>query len=252
MMVKWGNFNIEEFAKVEKKILVLIVMVVFIMAVGTVTFVTLEHQTFGEAIYNTFSSAVGHGFEYQDRLTVIITAFIMIMEWACLWITFDTVVSFISEGKVREVLGGMKMKKKVDGMKEHCILCGYGRVGSEIARNLHASKKDLVVLEKDARMAKDALAKGYLVMEGDVLSEDTLKSAGVQRARTLIAAMGSDADNVFVTLTAKELNPHIKVVARAERMESVKKLKQAGAAEVIMPSAIGGKAMADAILHSAK
>ena len=251
-MVKWGNFNVEEFLKLEKKILVLVVMVVFILIIGTVTFVVLEHQSFGEAIYNTFASAVGHGFEYQSRLTVIIAVFIMIMEWACLWIAFETIVSFISEGKVREVLGGMKMKKKIDGMRDHCILCGYGRVGAEIARNLHANRKELVVLEKDARMAKEALAKGYLVMEGDVLSEDTLKSAGVERARTLIAAMGSDADNVFVTLTAKELNPHIKVVARAERMESVKKLKQAGASEVIMPSAIGGKAMADAILYGSK
>jgi len=251
-MVKWGNFNVEEFLKLEKKILVLVVMVVFILIIGTVTFVVLEHQSFGEAIYNTFASAVGHGFEYQSRLTVIIAVFIMIMEWACLWTAFDIVVSFISEGKVREVLGGMKMKKKIDGMRDHCILCGYGRVGAEIARNLHANKKELVVLEKDARMAKEALGKGYLVMEGDVLSEDTLKSAGVERARTLIAAMGSDADNVFVTLTAKELNPHIRVVARAERMESVKKLKQAGASEVIMPSAIGGKAMADVILYGSK
>lgn len=251
-MVKWGNFNVEEFLKLEKKILVLVMMVVFILIIGTVTFVVLEHQSFGEAIYNTFASAVGHGFEYQSRLTVIIAVFIMIMEWACLWIAFETIVSFISEGKVREVLGGMKMKKKIDGMRDHCILCGYGRVGAEIARNLHANRKELVVLEKDARMAKEALGKGYLVMEGDVLSEDTLKSAGVERARTLIAAMGSDADNVFVTLTAKELNPHIKVVARAERMESVKKLKQAGASEVIMPSAIGGKAMADAILYGSK
>jgi len=251
-MVKWGNFNVEEFLKLEKKILVLVVMVVFILIIGTVTFVVLEHQSFSEAIYNTFASAVGHGFEYQNRLTIIIAALIMIIEWACLWTAFDIVVSFISEGKVREVLGGMKMKKKIDGMRDHCILCGYGRVGAEIARNLHANRKELVVLEKDARMAKDALAKGYLVMEGDVLSEDTLKSAGVQRAKTLIAAMGSDADNVFLTLTAKELNPNIKVVARAERMESVKKLKQAGASEVVMPSAIGGKAMADAILHGSK
>ena len=251
-MVKWGNFNVEEFLKLEKKILVLVMMVAFILIIGTVTFVVLEHQSFGEAIYNTFASAVGHGFEYQSRLTVIIAVFIMIMEWACLWIAFETVVLFISEGKVKEVLGGMKMKKKIDGMRDHCILCGYGRVGAEIARNLHANRKELVVLEKDARMAKEALGKGYLVMEGDVLSEDTLKSAGVERARTLIAAMGSDADNVFVTLTAKELNPHIKVVARAERMESVKKLKQAGASEVIMPSAIGGKAMADAILYGSK
>ena len=251
MMVKWGNFNIEEFVKVEKKIFVLIVMVVFILIIGTATFTVIEHQSLGRAVYSTLASAVGQGFGYSEP-TVIISAFIMILEWACLWIGFDTVVSFISEGKVREVLGGMKMKKKIDGMREHCILCGYGRVGSEIARNLHASKREMVVLEKDARMAKDALAKGYLVMEGDVLSEDMLKSAGVERARTLIAAMGSDADNVFLTLTAKELNPQIRVVARAERMESVKKLKQAGAAEVIMPSAIGGKAMADAILHSAK
>ena len=249
MMAKWGSFNIEDLVRVEKKILVLVAMVIFIMLLGTATFILLENQTPGEALYSTFSSAVGHGFEYQNRMTVIITAFMMVMEWACLWIAFDTVVSFISEGKVKEIVGGMKMKKKVDGMSEHCILCGYGRVGSEIARALHASKKDLVILEKDSHMAREALNKGYMVMEGDVLSEETLKSAGIQRAKTLIAAMGSDADNVFVALTAKELNPHIRIIARAERTESVKKLKQAGASEVVMPSAIGGKAMADAVIR---
>jgi len=252
MMIKWGNLNFEDFLKIEKKILVLLAMIALILIIGTITFTVLEHQPFGEAVYSTFAAAVGHGFEYQSKLTVIVTVFIMVMEWACLWIAFESVVSFISEGKVREVLGGMKMRKKINGMKEHCILCGYGRVGAEIAKNLHANRKDLVILEKDARMAREALAKGHLVMEGDVLSEDTLKSAGVERAKTLIAALGSDADNVFVTLTAKELNPHIKVIARAERAESVKKLKQAGASEVVMPSAIGGRAMADAVLHGSK
>lgn len=249
-MPKWGGFNIDDLVKAEKKVLVLVSMVVLVVIIGTLTFTYLEGQPLDDALYNTFATAVGHGFEYDNKWTKIITVFIMIMEWACLWTVFDIAVSFISEGKVHEVLGGMKMKKKIERMNNHCILCGYGRVGSEIARALHANKKDLVILERDSRMAREALNKGYMVMEGDVLSEDMLKSAGVGRAKTLIAAMGSDADNVFVALTAKELNPHIRIVARAERTESVKKLKQAGASEVVMPSAIGGKAMADAVIRS--
>jgi len=250
MMVKWGNYNIEDFLKVEKKIGVLIVMVIFIVLLGTLTFAVLEGQSLETAMLNTLANTVGYGIQSaKSPVTMVIAGVIMVLEWACLWIGFDTLLSFITEGKVKEMLGGVKMKKRVDKMTDHCILCGYGRVGSEIARTLHANKKDLVILERDSRLAREALNKGYMVMEGDVLSEDTLKSAGVARAKTLIAAMGSDADNVFVTLTAKELNPHIRIVARAERNESVKKLKQAGASEVVMPSAIGGKAMADAVIR---
>jgi len=248
MMIK--TRGLDELIKIEKKIVVLIMMLLFIFALGTVTFVVLEHQSLGEAIYSTVASAIGHGFIFQSRLTMFITFIIMIVEWLFLWTLFDIAVEFISEGKVREIVGGMKMKKRIDTLKNHCVLCGFGRVGSEIARNVHACKKDLVVVEKDAHAARSALSKGYMVVEGDVLNEETLRAAGVDKAKVLITAMGSDADNVFVTLTAKEINPRIKVVARAEREESVRKLKQAGATEVVMPEVLGGKAMAEAVTKS--
>lgn len=252
-MVKWGNYNIEDLLKVEKKIAVLVLMVVFIIILGTLTFVVLEGQSWSEAIFNTLASAVGYGFHSTtSRLTVIIASIIMILEWACLWTGFDVLLGFVTEGKVKEMLGGVKMKKKIDKMANHCILCGYGRVGSEVAKRLHGQKSDLVVIERDSHNARIAMEKGYMVIQGDVLSEDTLRAAGVERAKTLIAAMGSDADNVFVTLTARGINPSLRVVARAEREESVKKLKQAGASEVVLPSVIGGKAMADTILQGSK
>jgi voltage-gated potassium channel len=244
-----GSFEVDGIKKVEKKIVFIMIMVVFIVVLGTATFMLLENQPFLEAVFYTLASAVGYGFQFSDRLTVIISAFIMIMEWACLWIGFDTLLDITSEGKVREIMGGMRMKKKINGLNRHCILCGYGRVGSAIAKDLKKYKSELVVIEKDSDRAKAALDRGYLVLQGDVLSEDTLKSAGAGKANILVASMGSDADNVFVTLTAKEINPKIKVIARAEREESMKKLKQAGATEVVMPSAIGGKAMAAVIMH---
>jgi len=250
-MLKWGDFNIEDFVKFEKKIVILILMIIFIIVLGVVTFSMLENLPLNEATYYTLTSAIGYGFTFKPE-TKLISAFIMIMEWACLWIGFETVVGFISEGRMREVIGGVRMRKRIDKMKEHCILCGFGRVGSEIAKTLHSQKRELVIVEKDPHTAREALNKGYLVLQGDVLSEETLKAAGMERARMLIAAMGSDADNVFITLTAKGINPKVKVVARAEREESIKKLKQAGATEVVMPSVIGGKAMANAVLYSAK
>jgi voltage-gated potassium channel len=249
-MVKWGNVNIEDYIKVEKKIVALIMMAVFIGVLGTINFVVLEHQEIMDAIYSTLASGVGHSLQSPHPITVMMGFLIMIMEWVFLWTLFDTAIEFISEGKMRELMGGIKMRKKIEGMKNHCIICGFGRVGSEIAKNLHSCKHELVIVERDPHEVKEALDRGYIVMEGDVLNEETLKSAGVERARVLVAAMGSDADNVFISLTARGLNPKIKIVARAEREESVKKLKQAGAAEVVMPSAIGGKAMANAVTRS--
>jgi len=251
-MVKWGNFNIEDFVKFEKKIAILILMIAFIIVLGIATFIVLENLPLDKAAYYTLTSAIGYGFTFKNDLTLVISSFIMIMEWACLWIGFETVVGFISEGRMREVIGGVRMRKRIDKMKEHCILCGFGRVGSEIAKTLHSQKRELVIVEKDPHIAREAMNKGYMVLQGDVLSEETLKAAGMDRARMLIAAMGSDADNVFLTLTARGINPKIKVIARAEREESIKKLKQAGATEVVMPSVIGGKAMANAVLYGAK
>ena len=249
-MVKWGSFNIEDYVRVEKKIVALVLMAVFIGVLGIVNFVVLEHQDIIDAAYSTLASGVGHSLQSPHPITVMVGFIIMIMEWVFLWTLFDTAVEFISEGKMKEMMGGMKMRKKVEHMKNHCIICGFGRVGSEIAKNLHSCKHELVIVEREPHAAREALNSGYMVIEGDVLNEDTLKAAGVERARVLVASMGSDADNVFITLTAKGINPKVKVIARAEREESVKKLRQAGAAEVVMPSAIGGKAMANAITRS--
>jgi voltage-gated potassium channel len=249
-MAKIGNLNIEDFKKVERKIGVLIFMFVSIIVLGTVAFVVLENESITTAVYSTVWSAIGHGFAYSNKLTELIAFLILIVEWATLWMSFDVIVEFISEGKVREMIGGLRMKKKIEGLKDHYILCGYGRVGEEIAKELRVQKKEVVIIDSDPASARNAVSKGFMVLEGDVLQEDAIKSAGIERARVLITAMRSPSDNVFVTLTAKQLNPHIKIIARADQRETLKKLKQAGATEVILPSVIGGKAMADAATKS--
>lgn len=235
----------------EKKLLCLLILLIVIGFIGFVAFVVLEGVSPEQALYLTATSAIGgHGFQFAHKTTIMLTAIIMILEWVSLWIFFETIVDAMTEGTLLDLITGGYVKRKVKCMKSHYILIGFGRVGAEVAKNLDNKKIQYVVVERDATVVKQLCDQGICAMEGDIQDEKTMEEAGVKNANVLIATLGSDADNVFVTLSAKRLNPKIRVIARAERQETVEKLKQAGAAEVIMPCAIGGKAIADAALKS--
>ena len=233
-----------------KKILLLLFFLVLVLVFGVFGYSFLESVSLETAFELTARSAIGlYGYKSTNSFTVLLTGLIMILEWACVWLAFETAVRAVVEGRVGEILGDRRMRKQVLKMNGHYVLCGYGRVGREVLKELLSKKKSVVVVERDARAIED-LSSSVPIVEGDLMLEETLNQAGVQKAGTLIAALGSDSDNVFLTLAAKQLNPKIRVIARAERQESVSKLKQAGASEVIMPSAIGGRALASVALKT--
>ncbi len=164
---------------------------------------------------------------------------------------FGTGVALLVEGKLGEVMEWRGMKRRIGQLKNHIVVCGAGRVGQQVVRRLHQEGIPFVVVEKDAQAARRLREEGFLVVEGDATLEETLREAGVPSARGLVAALPSDADNVFIVLTGKELNPRLVIVARANKEGSEGKLRRAGADRVVAPEAIGGRRMAASILKPA-
>lgn len=235
-----------------KKFIIIALMFVFLSLLAAFTYMAFEGFNFIQALYYAVTTAFGYEFfVLKSEWSVIVATIVLIGHWVFLWLLFELVVKFVVEGRFMEIMEGGHIKKTIHKMKDHFVICGAGRVGTEIARSLKASGQNFVIVDKDLHVVKQLHDKSLVVIQGDCLQEPTLKKAGIEKASTLIAAFGNDADNVFLTLTAKELNPNIRVIARAENPAAVGKLEQAGAEQVVLPSIIGGKAMADvALRHS--
>jgi len=140
------------------------------------------------------------------------------------------------------------MSREIERLKDHVIIVGYGRLGHTLADHLSAERCPFLVIDIDEDRTEIIQRDGYLALAGDAEDEDTLLNAGVQRARALAAVLPDDAMNVFITLTARNLNPSLKIIARGERRATHSKLLQAGASHVVMPAALSGHAMAEYIL----
>ncbi len=160
-------------------------------------------------------------------------------------------MAMLIEGRLSDLLGRHSMERKVAKLEHHILICGAGRVGSEVIHNLKQDQVPFVVIESDQIAIEELRERDLLIVEGDATDDEVLLEAGVLRARGLIASLPSDADNVFITLTAKELNPDIIVVARANRRDSESKLLRAGADRVVAPELLGGRRMAVSILRPA-
>lgn len=161
------------------------------------------------------------------------------------------VIRFITEGEIMKAIGELKKSKQVDGIAQHAIICGYGRIGQILAAELAAANFPFVVVDlDDARLAL-AEESGYLFVKGSATEEETLQRAHVERALVLATVLPQDTLNVFITLTARNLNRHLRIIARGEQPSTEKKLKQAGADEVVLPASIGGTRIAHSITRPA-
>jgi len=156
---------------------------------------------------------------------------------------------FLIEGELAAILGVRRMKGRIESLKDHYILCGYGRVGSEIAHEFRQRGMPFVIVESNPTAIEEAQAAGYLVVHGDATTDAALRDAGIERARGLLAASDSDSGNTFIVLTAKSLRPDLYVVARAGRVESEARMLRAGADRVFSPYIIAGRQMALAALQ---
>ena len=195
--------------------------------VGVAGYMTLAHMSFMDALYMTVITLTTVGFREVQPL--------------------DTA----GQGSVQQALGRRKVQRQIAHMSGHYIVCGFGRMGRIVCKELEAKPVPFVVVEKDPEMLRDLEAEHYPFLAGDATEDQVLIEAGIQRARGLVAALSKDADNVYVVLTARELGPELLIVARAEDERSERKLLHAGATRVVSPYTIGGHRMAHALLRPA-
>jgi len=162
--------------------------------------------------------------------------------------TIGTLVRMFIEGELSKTFGRIKVEKKIAELKDHYIICGYGRIGSLVCKELREHRKDFVVIENNPSAIERMELNKILYLPQDATVEEALIEAGIMRATGIVTAVGSDSDNVFITLTAKGLNPDIFILARASDEKDEIKLKRAGATRVVSPYLIGGKRMAQVLV----
>lgn len=181
----------------------------------------------------------------------LFTIFVIIGGTSGIAYVIGELIRVITEGEIMKAIGELKKSRQVDGISKHAIICGYGRIGQILAHSLSEEGYPFVVVDlDDARLAL-AESTGYLFVKGSATEEETLVRAGVERADVLATVLPQDTLNVFITLTARNLNRHLRIIARGEQPSTEKKLRQAGADEVVLPAAIGGLRIAHSITRPA-
>jgi len=234
-----------------KRIGLAFVALLITLIVGTVGLILTEHLDLAQAIYFTVETitTVGYGdIKVHSNAGHIFLVFLMLGGVGVMLYFTGLMMAFLIEGQLAGVYGRRKMNKKIERLQDHIIVCGAGRVGRQVLYRLRKEGAQCVVIEQEEDLANQFIQEGFLVIHSDATQDETLKKACIEKAKGLIAALPDDAANVFVTLTAKGLNPGIHVVARMDKLESEKKLLRAGADKVISPAILGGWRMAMSIL----
>lgn len=169
----------------------------------------------------------------------------------CTGVIFLTgaLVQFITLNQINTVLGLKRMNTQIDKLRHHVVICGFGRIGRMLALELEAGGTEFVIVERDDALAEEIRGHGYLCLHGDATDENALQLAGVMRARALATVLPNDAANVFITLSARSLNPSLEIIARGEAPSTESKLLQAGANKVVLPTHIGAERIAEMILY---
>jgi len=214
-----------------------------VLAVGTVGYLLFGFDLL-DAIYQTVITVSTVGFNSPRPLDAGSKAFTIVLILVGVGValyTFSLVLELLIEGHMRDLVRRRKMERDISRMSGHVIVCGWGRVGREVARSLVIAGRDVVVVDRDP----DRLGEvPYAVVHGDVTDDETLHQAGIDRAATLVAALDTDADNLYVTVAGKSMRPDIQIIARARNESSEPKLLRAGADRVVNPQQLGGDRMA--------
>ncbi len=232
-----------------KKLIPVLSLVVSIIAFGTAGYMVIEGWNFLDSIYMTITTITTVGFrEVHDlsRTGTVFTIVLIVGGVGTALYAFTAGARFILEGEIQKIFGRKKLEKKIKELKDHYIICGYGRIGKIIARELQEEGVKFVVIEKDPKNLDEK--EEALLLVGDATRDHTLKGAGIESARGLISVLPNDAENLFVVLSARVLSPNILIVSRAVEEGSEQKLLRAGANKVVSPYHIGGLRMAHTVL----
>jgi len=235
-----------------RHLIISVFLLAFIITIGTAGYITIEGWNIIDAVYMTVITltTVGYGEVHEVSKTGrVYTIFLIFLGAGFFVYAAGAVVQFMVEGRIRIILGRKRLDKKINRLKQHYIICGYGRIGRVLCNNLKTKTIDLVVIEKSQDLIPIMDEDKILYIWGDASDEANLVKAGINKANGLVAALPTDTDNVFLVLTARQLNPDLFIMARASYKKSINKLHAAGATTVESPYNVGALRMAQKILH---
>ena len=231
-----------------RKTYLAIYLLIGAISIGIIGFILIEGYNFLDALYMTIITLGTVGFSEVNPLSPegkIFTIFLIVLGLVIFGFFITQISRYFLDGEFIRYFKIYKMQKEISQLKDHTIICGFGRNGREAARVLKQTNNQVVIIETEqSKLHTEAADPVYYFLEADATRDETLLSAGIMQASAIISTLPDDALNVFVCLTAKELNPNIKIISRATHVSSIKKLKNAGAKNVIMPDKIGGAHMA--------
>lgn len=223
-----------------------------IVIAGIIGYSSIEGYTFLEALYMTIITVATVGFDEVRTLSTagrIFTIFLIITSFGTFAYAITSITQYIMDGEFRQYFKLKRLTSELEKLENHVIICGYGRNGKQAARVLKSHNQRFIVIEQKGDPVQNMSEKyPHLVINGDATQDDILLQAGIERARAIIATLPEDADNLFIVLSARTLNPRLNIISRASDDNSDKKLKIAGADHVIMPDMVGGAHMASLVM----
>jgi len=225
-----------------------------IMFVGTLGYHFLEGWSLANSFYATIVTLGTVGFGDFYPITTAgkcFAIFLIVFGVGTMAYTFAVVMEVLMEGRLKRILGRGKLEKKINKMQDHYIICGYGKIGKLICTELAREGVEFVVVDNNPEVVSGIEDDGFTYINGSATEDKILLRAGIKRAKGVVCALPTDADNLYVVLTAKELNPDVYVLSRFEDNSSERRLLKAGADRVISPYRVGGMRMSQAILRPA-
>lgn len=232
------------------KINTIVILVFSTLTLGTAGYMLLSEYSFIDALYMTVITVTTVGFGELRPFSVqekVFTIFLILTSITVFGYAISAFSEYLVSGKLFEYFKHKNVEKKIEKLKNHTIVCGYGRNGKQAILKLRNYNRDIVVIENDKDIVEKLDELEILNIEGDATIDDFLIKAGIENAENLITTLPSDADNLFVVLSARQLNRNIKIISRASKESSYSKLKIAGADNVIMPDKLGGDHMASLV-----
>lgn len=233
---------------------VVALVIVAVHVIGTVGYVLIEGWSVWDAFYMTVITVTTVGYAEVhplSRVGQVFTVVILLTGVGSFFYAFTLLMSLLAEGGLVERRERRRVSRMLDNLEDHFIICGFGRMGEIISHEFTRQKVPFVVVERNPERMHLAMEQGFLAVEADASNEEVLRRVGIASARGFIAAVGTDAENVYAVLSARLLNPHVFIVGRAESEDSRTKLKRAGADRVISPYHLGGLQLAQTALRPA-
>ena len=227
-------------------------LLVFTLAFGTAGLMVFAHYPAGDAFYMTLITITTVGYHEVQTLSGpgrVFNEFLILFGVTVMFLSVGAMTQTIIELELHDRFGRRRNTRMIEKLKDHFIVCGYGRVGRNASGELMRTGAPFVVVDRDEQRVEHARSAGMPVLAGDATRDDCLLAAGILRARGLVSALATDADNLFVILSAKTLNPRLTVVTRASEEEAAEKLRRAGADTVLSPFSITGHRLAHALLR---